>query len=1070
MSQPEQKENLVSRWSNFFTTRYKTTILVVLAITIAGFFGTFNNQRQDFPQIPSNIITVQATYIGASAEDVESNALVPLEQSLSALDGIKSMRTTARDNFGFTVLEMDDIEGVEEALAKTKELVDQTQIPSEIEVDVELIDVVGPTLVYALADGETPEGEMLAYAEAVSDELLQASNEIKKIEILPDNELEVRVEYDAEALNDAGLTGTQVTQTIQSSLTALPGGSLTQENNRELAITVKPAVESLEELRAIEIGDKRLEELATITRAATDSKLKNYAGFIKDGKAVSTEAIYLFVYKKNDGDVIRIAEALEAAEKSLYEDNVLPDTVTFAEIYDNSAYVSQQITDLVNNGILGLVLILLVLMLFINFRTGLVVALIIPLAFLGTLGVLFAIGFTINILTLFGLLLVLGILVDNAIVIAEGVTHEIEAGKSRAEAVASTMQNLGPAITAATATTVVVFIPFASIGGIIGAFLKYIPYTIIIMLVMSFFLAITITPVLARYLLKEETKAQRRAHSWKWWHFALILPAFIRGGQRFIDWLEELYVKISFGIQESKLKQVILVIGALSLIVGSVTWYGSKLPVEQFPSTDGEVINLEVDLPAGTPASERNAVLEESMAEMINVSEFKSYFFLDGQIWLVFNPIAERETGMSIYEIEDEISVITDDLNDRFADREITFDAAVVGTGPPEEPFDVVVEMKNDNLEQLERLATDLEGFVAEQSAIVEIQNSFTENQVSSIEVALSSEKLQNKNIDPLQAAGVVNGIFSEQVVGSLVIRDDGVSDDVVVAYSDESTSSLTELKETTVGVTAGLPPQAVELQEVAAVEEITKLDAIRRLDQARIGSIKVKVEEEAVPADLQTKIEEYLTAEKLAEFGMEEADIVYGGYTASQAENYDDLTLVFLLAMIAVYLILVYEFNSFIQPGLIMFTIPLALIGVFPGLLALGESVNMISGLGIVALIGIVVNDAIVFVDYYNRLRREHADWEIGRVLVETGRARFKPILSTSITTIFGVLPLTIADPFWRGLGASLITGLACSTIGTLLAFPILLRWSERAIGALSRLCKGCGNACKKALGRVEQ
>ncbi len=484
---------------------------------------------------------------------------------------------------------------------------------------------------------------------------------------------------------------------------------------------------------------------------------------------------------------------------------------------------------------------------------------------------------------------------------------------------------------------------------------------------------------------------------------------------------------------------------AVVLVGVSIGQFAAKQEFELLPTVDANSMTLNIDIPVNVGQDARKDAIERIMDEVILTPHFQSYFIFEGEILIVYTEPDERADGMEIFEIHTELEQRMDDVQEEIGIEDLRIVTAVMGIGPPSEEYDVVVELRGNSLTDLESAAGDLEEFMNSQSGVVEVRNSMVDEQVRSIDVQLQDDKLQEHSINPLVAAGAVNAVFSDQEIGSIVIREDGVSDDVIVAYNDESKQSIDDVKEIAVGVTSTFPPEIVSVDSVAEVQEISKPQSIQRLNQLRLVALKAKVEEGADTQIIEDDIDAYLD-ENLAEYNLEPTEVAYGGQLASLYENYSNLMLVFIIAVIAVYLILVFQFNSYVQPGLIMFTVPLALIGVFPAIWAIGSTLNMVSGLGIIALVGIVVNDAIVFVDYFNRLRREHASSLI-TAIVETGRARFKPILSTSITTIFGVLPLTVMDPFWRGLGTSLIVGLICSTVGTLVVFPILLSWND-AIG----------------------
>jgi HAE1 family hydrophobic/amphiphilic exporter-1 len=390
---------------------------------------------------------------------------------------------------------------------------------------------------------------------------------------------------------------------------------------------------------------------------------------------------------------------------------------------------------------------------------------------------------------------------------------------------------------------------------------------------------------------------------------------------------------------------------------------------------------------------------------------------------------------MNISEIVDKFETNLDRVREKISD-DITIKSQVISYGPPQDPYDVVVNFLGTDQDVLINAANDLEEFLKAKNGIEKIENGPRESLIPAIEVEMIQSELTKRNVNSLVAAGTVNAIFTEQKIGSVVFRNDGLSDDVVIGFNKQSTDSIADLGQLAVPTLTG---DVVRLSDIAEVKRVEKPVSIQRLDNKKVATVSVALKEGEDQLALDQEIKDYLTEDKLVSLGLEKDGVKYGGQYSAFESDYSNLQIVFILAMLAVYLILVYQFNSYLQPALIMFAIPLALIGVFPGLTFVGSTLNMISGLGIIALVGIVVNDAIVFISTFNRYKSEHPDDNLYQRLVRTGYTRFKPIFSTSITTIAGILPLTVTDPFWTGLGTSVVAGLIFSTIGTLIAIPVL-------------------------------
>ena len=1031
----ENNESFIMRWSRFFITRYRISILIMIAILIAGLWGATNNQRQDFPPIPVNIAFVTATYPGASPADVEKDVIAPIEQEALNIDTVESVRSTAQNSFGTVQATLSDTSKLDETVATLSEEINKLGLPSEVETTVRTFEAAGPAIALGLVGEGKDTEELLGYAEDIKLEIESSSNEIDYIEISPSNEFEVKISLDADALARIQLSYDAVKQLIQSQIVTLPGGSVVNDDGIKNTITVAAPVQDLDELKSISLGRINLEDVAEITRAPKNSDTVHYVGYVKDGQAFAKESVYLMVYKKTDGDIININNSVEEKINEIKEASLIPADVDLVVGYTIAPYVESQLDSLLNNGYLGLILILIVLLFFINLRTAVVVALAIPIVFLIALFAMYILGYSLNILTLFAMILTLGILVDNAIVIAEGMVHELEKGASRLRAALTSVKKLGPAVLTATLTTIVVFIPFANLGGIMGDFLKFIPYTIIIIIASSYFVAVTIMPLIGRWLLKEETYDARRAKKLKSWQKMLILPAIVHYGQNVIDRITISYSKLMEKIYSRHIYKVIVIFVVTVLIGVSFGYFAPRLEFEQFPSKDGETIQVDFTFPAGLPLAEKKALYQDVQEQVIDIPYFETFYTFGDTIFATYTEPQLRTDDTTIFELNDQLEEklkpIREELSEEFAIK-----TQATSFGPPISEYDIIIEFTGNDPAALSTAREDLEEFLAEEGDIDKIFDEYEDSLVTSIDVEFDDAKLNSNGVNALAAAGTVNAVFSQQAIGSLAVEQDGSSDDIILNFDSDSTDSIQDLRGLTIpSATRGF----VSLEDVASIQEVSSSISTKRLDGRKVATINIAVKDGGDINGINQRIKDYLDEDKLVEYGLPKDGVVYGGEFAEFESDYSNLQIVFILAVIAVYIILVWQFYSYFQPALILFAVPLALIGVFPGLWLINSSLNMVSGLGVIALVGIVVNDAIVFIAAFNRYKTEYPEENISQRLVRTGRSRFKPIFSTSITTIGGILPLTIYDPFWTGLGTAIIAGLIFSTMGTLIAIPTL-------------------------------
>jgi len=1029
-------KSFLTRWTKFFLNRYRISILLLIAIVIAGIWGAANNQRQDFPDIPSNYIFIQSLYPGASPSDMEKEVAIPIEQAAAEIEGVASIRAQVGNSTSFVSVEMEDIPRTEKAATELNDKIGNIALPQDSETEIEVLKPAGQSMALAIVgySGQST-NELLQYASAIQPKIEDSSSDIKSVAVIPENVFEIKILLSAEKITAANLSYDNIKSTIKSYITSLPGGQITTEAGLEKSINIKAATTTLEQLKNINLGRTTLGQVAAFERVPQQEETLISVGYNKNNNQYAGSGVYLLVEKKSKGDVINISGAIQNKIKEINKDNILPEDVDLLIAYDSAPTVQNQISSLLENGLYGLIIILVVLLFFINFRTALTVALIIPLAFLITLFLFPLLGYSLNILTLYAMILALGILVDNAIVIAEGIVFELEKGEKKFQASLNAVKKLGPSITAATLTTVIVFIPFASLGGLMGAFLKYIPYTLIIMVVSSYFLAVSITPLFGKWFSKEESLEERKNKKMSNWQKYLILPVIVRWGQQLINKVNHAYGRFMHWTLSCGWKKIVVVLTTVVLLGVSLGVFAPLLKFEQMPSSDTSLMTVNIIFPSGTPFEKKSDVTNKVTGLLTDLPYFESSYTMQNTIYGLFTEAAKRSDDTTMDDILDEFNNNLKTAKNEIAD-DITVRAEKASYGPPEPEYDIIVEFTGDDTDKLYAAVDDMENFFKNQDYIKKITHGPREESVPSVKVNLSQEKLSQQAVNPLAAAGTINAVFAEQKVGSIVVREDGVSDDLKIAFDQNSTNSLDDLKNLIMPSLSGRPKK---LSEVAAIQEVNQPETIKRLDHHKVAGISVNLTDSEKRAAIQEKVENYLTNDKLIELGLEKDAVSYGGLFASFQQDYSNLQIIFILAVIMVYLILVYQFNSFSEPLLIIFAIPLALIGVFPGLYLVGSTLNMVSGLGVIALVGIVVNDAIVLISTFNRFKKESPDMSVKDLLIKTGQVRFKPVFSTSITTIAGIIILTIRDPFWTGLGTSIISGLIFATVGTLIIIPTL-------------------------------
>lgn len=1067
----ENEKNFFVRWTSYFIDKWRVSIIFLIALLIAGFFGVTSNQRQDFPEIPGNYIQITATYPGASSDNIEKQVIMPVEQAISGVDDIESVRANVSDNFGFVMVEMDTFDSDELAkrASQMSDEIAKAGLPNDAEVESKVLDIMGPSMGLALVseNGHTT-NDLLEYATDIKSRIASASDDIKKVEVMPSDQFKVNIKLDKQKLTQAGLSYDMVKNVVQAYTASLPGGSLETTDGFDKAIVINAPAQTITDIEEIAFGPNlTLSDIAEIKREPLNAESIVFAGYTKDDQVFSKEAVYILIYKKGNGDIITISDAVMEEVEDIKAEGKIPADTDLINIYDTAPEVQRQIDDLLRNAALGVALILVVLLFFINFRAAVVAATILPLVFLATLFTIWGLGYTINILTLFGMILALGVLVDNAIVITEGMAYELERGATRREAALRAVKKFAPAVTSATLTTLVVFFVFGfGFGGIMGQFLKYIPFTVVVMMIASYFLAISIIPLFGTWILKEESESKKT--ELKKWQKYLIIPAIVYYGQKWIDKAANGYKSAMKVIYKNVALKVGLFIASIALIGGGLSM-ATQLEGSQMPETDSNIITVNYDYPAGTSFETKKAVNEDSLEKIVEIPYFENYIFMEGSVYITITDPGERQDDdTDVYEI-------ADNLNETLKEVETGYDgvdikASAASYGPPGSDYDVVIEILDEDIDVLKNVAAQLTAHVESKDGVKRVLNGYEDKLVSSLQVEFDEQKLNQLGVNSFEASQKIGEVFSRQELPtSITVREDGVADDIYISYNDESTNSIEDLESLVVS------ENGVTLNQVAEVKEVQKLENISRLDGQKVIPINIMLEDSDDSAKVQKDIEEEffglerdargnLTIKdeaKLKALGLEnEESVSFGGFAADFENDMSRLAFVGVLGLVLVYIILVNQFNSYVRPALIMLTVVAAFAGVFPGLWIFGETLNTISGLGIVALIGIAVNDAIVFMDTLAKLRKENPNRSLAEVVSEAGFQRFKPIFSTTITTILGILPLAIADPFWRGLGISIAAGLIFSTLGTLFIVPITYTlfskfWGKGVLGLCDKVFK---------------
>ncbi len=666
-----------------------------------------------------------------------------------------------------------------------------------------------------------------------------------------------------------------------------------------------------------------------------------------------------------------------------------------------------------------------------RFRSTLVIGLTIPAALMAALFVMYAAGYTINMVSLMSLAIAIGMVVDAAVVVLENVTRHVESGERVREASIFGTSEIGQAIAASTLTTVVVFVPMLFIHSITGVLFKQMAVVVIVAISMSLFAALTLTPALTSTLMKSSFEGKGRRKN-----------RFFDSGERLFARMEERYGRILEAALRHRRRTVLV---AVAVFVGTMAM-GGFVKTEFFPHPDSGEIEMTVELAPGTRL-ERTMEVIEAVEEFVEreVPEREyiwGYAGETGSGWAVMQ--GEKEgthvgrVGVQLVDRaqRDRSSDEVADIIRRFAHTVPGIVRLNVRTGSSIAQFmgmgaaPISIEVKGDNLDELERVAVAIRDAVREVPGAVDVELDLGDPKPE-FHVIIDRERAAAMGLNTYTIASALRAhVYG---VEATKLREDGDQWDVVVRAPEADRSTVEDILALPIPSLTG---RTVRLSSVASVELGVGPTEIRRRDQQRIVKVQGRLLDRPlgeVSADISRELGKMDIPPSVS--------VAFGGDVEQQRESFGDLGLLLLLSVVLVYMVMASQFESLLDPFVVLFSIPFAFVGVVWAFLISNTTLSMTSFLGLIMLMGIVVNNAIVLVDYTNLLRKRGVG--LHEAVVTSGRLRLRPVLMTAFTTIFGMLPLALmratGAEMWRPLGVTMVGGLLVSTLVTLVLVPTI-------------------------------
>ncbi|MBP2302994.1 efflux RND transporter permease subunit [Azospirillum picis] len=1011
--------------------------MMMVALMVLGLFSYNRLGVDQFPDVDFPVVVVSTSYPGASPETVETDITRPVEDAINTIAGIKTLTSRSYEGQSVVIAEFDLKTSSVQALQDVREKVSAIRATFRDEVKDPQITRFNPDdqpiLSIAVTSDLRPLRDLTTLTDQVVLKRLQNVRGVGRATIAGGVKRQILVRLKPEKLEALTIGVDEVIETLAGENQDVPAGTVTGGGS-ERVVQVEGRVRDPLDLMDLIVARRggspvRLGQVAEVIDGQEE---QDTAALLNGSPALAVDVV-----KVQGANTVEVARGLQEAIRDLRTSGALPPDVSLAVVRDSSRGITNSLSNVQETLVEGGILTVMIVMVFLgSWRSTVITALTLPVAVLGTFGVLAALGFTLNIMTLMALSLAIGILIDDAIVVRENIMRHLHRGQGHRQAALDGTAEIGLAVLATTLTIVAVFLPVAFMGGIIGRFFLQFGITVSAAVLISLFVSFTLDPMLSSVWYDPAAHGR---------HGRSVFGRFAAAFERGFEALARGYGRLlRWGLR----RRWLVILAALAIFVGSF-FLVPRIGVEFVPAADlGEQI-VEVETPVGSSLAYTTAKVRQVEAAIREFPEIAyTYATVNtgvsvghnrGSLYLRYTPIDQRRRSPN-----DLAPLLRQRLS---AIPGATVGIAIPGVGGVQKQIQVSVQGRD--IATLDRISQQVGAAMRGIPGFVDIDSTLKAAKPT-LAVRLERDLASDLGIGTAKVADSLRPLFAGDTVSSWKAPD-GESYDVLVRLPEIDREHRADLDRIYLsggpnggpngGMEAGGTPRMIPLSQVARVETTLGASQINRRDLQREVNVQANVQGRAAGdagRDLQAA---------LAKIDLPPGyRIVFGGSTKDIAETSGYAAQALALAVILIYLILASQFGSFLQPLAIMASLPLSLVGVFLGLLVAGSTLNIFSAIGFIMLMGLVTKNAILLVDFANQARKRGV--ALHDALVEAGIIRLRPIVMTTAAMIFGMLPLALGI----GEGAqqrapmahAVIGGLLSSTVLTLLVVPVALTYLD--------------------------
>jgi multidrug efflux pump subunit AcrB len=1096
-------------WLNFFVSNFRVVILLIILLTVWGVYSYSQLPLESNPEVKIPYAVIVTSYPGASPADVEELVTKKVETSVAGIKDIKKITSSSANSLSAVTVEFDAKADLDASIRKLRDQTNSLKNNLPEDASDPLVKEISfddqPIFSFSLTgpfDGFT----LRSYAETIQTELEKISG-VREVNISGGDVRELEIAYDPQKLTFYNILPDQANQIVKATNLVLPGGNF---NGDKFSYPVKAdarfyTAEKLGNTPLFHTDNGAIVYLKDVAEVKEKAIKKTvYSRFSAGGQASQSD-INIDIIKKTGGNIVKTAEAAKDKVNSLLK--TMPKELTYDVTVDSSDLIKRDFKQLRHDFIFTIIIVFLLLFFIVGLKEAVVAGLAVPLVFFATFGIMLQNGITLNFLSMFSLILSLGLLVDDAIVVVSATKQYLKTGKfTPEEAVLLVLNDFKVVLTTTTLTTVWAFLPLLQSSGIMGEFIKSIPITVSVTLISSLIIALIINHPLAAVLERIRlTKKIFLVVALLLFGLALLmifqqsivgyliaLATFViltimvrwyaRGGKKTMEknyelkeaeWLDdeliknklkeqgekqngdflnrlihgvlhldkvlplyEKYLRLILSNKKNRLTAMIIVLilflSSISLpIIGIV-------PSEFFPASDFDYMYINFNAPVGTKLDETDKIakqIEDRLFEYKEISNFSTLVGTPGtqdsigavsgnssdkgQITVKLTPKEERK--IKSYDLADEIRKDLSDI------KTATIKIVTPEGGPPS-GADFEARISGDDLQKLDAIARDLRPMLKSIKGVINDDISLKDSPAD-YTFTLDPARLELYNLNAAYVGSIIRMAISGTEV-TTVLRD-GKEIKVMATFAPDKIPNLAAIQNLQI---LNLRKQPVFLKDVARIELKPAVEKISRVDQQRTVLLSASVNKDNRPAAVVKEFQKKAAKNYQLPEGY---TITYGGENEQNNESVISIIRAMVMAGILIISTLIIQFNSFKKAIIVLVTIPLALIGVFYGLAIFRLTLSFPGLIGIVALFGIVVKNAIILIDKINLNIKSKIPFH--DAIVDAGKSRFEAIFITSICTIAGIIPVTLSNETWTALGGAIIFGLMLSSFFTLFMIPVL-------------------------------